>query len=214
MKDPDPRIALLVIGDGRDALRAQAMKTFYREASGFIIQALCPVNDRHHERGFAGSIQEGWQVLQGFDPTFDYVFHIEEDFEFLRPFSIAYMAQILDQDPRLAQVALRRNAVNKPEREAGGVVELNPNAYTEQTTWWANEVGPIHYLEHSLYFTTNPCLYRRELMEQGWPSGSESEGRFTQKLREQGMRFALLGARTSGVWVQHHGKRDRASWGY
>lgn len=158
-------------------------------------------------QGFGGAIRAAWQHLQSID-GYEYVFHLEQDFTFNRAITLDYLAALLDEEPKLAQVALRRQPWNGAEKEAGGVVELRPDAYQER----ASRLG-CAYLEHSMFFTTNPSLYRRTLMAHGWPEHEHSEGFFTLKLMGAGYRFAYWGARDSGEWVHHIGNQ-RAGVGY
>ena len=96
---------------------------------------------------------------------------------------------------------------------AGGIVEQHPDAYADMVG------GDLSWLEHGLFWTTNPCLYRWDLLAFGWPDsrrGVYSETTFHQRLGEAGSppnRYAYWGARDSGVWVQHIGYR-RVGSGY
>lgn len=159
-------------------------------------------------QGFGGAIRTAWTHLAtGPEP---FVFHLEDDFTFNRPVPLTGMAAVLDDQPDLVQVALRRQAWNEHERLAGGVVEQHPDAYTERSDAFGRS-----WLEHSLFFTTNPSLYRRTLCEGGWPSGDRSEGKFTHQILHANplAKFGYWGARDSGEWVTHIGK-ERVGVGY
>ena len=69
------------------------------------------------------------------------------------------------------------------------------------------------FLEHDLFFTTNPSLYRRSLLDNQWPEGPQSEGRFTGWMRDLGYRFAYLGEGSDPPWVHHIGD-ERAGKDY
>jgi hypothetical protein len=207
-----PRVALLVIGDGRDHLRqatvdslAAAIGIDYGDPSsvGRHLVGMVTVDDREHKLGFCGAIQQGWQRLRDAPFEFDYVFHLEEDWLFERPFNLAHLAALLDAEPRLAQVAFRRNAVAPAEKRAGGLVELWPQMYEEKR--WSDGEIVVDYLEHSLYFTTNPSLYRRSLIDSTWPDGPRCEETFGEALVAHGYRFALLGRHADRPWVRHTG---------
>jgi hypothetical protein len=190
------------------------------------------VDDRSHELGFGGAIAAGWRALTDSAWAFDYVLHVEEDWRFDRPVDLVGMAALLDCAPELAQVALRRNAVNPAELAAGGLVELWPDEYTD--AWLDVVVAPaavvsvtsagdalvestirrLHWLEHGLFWTTNPSLYRYELMRHGWPAGARSEEAFTSALKARGHRFAFWGQRADGPWVTHTGDHRRQGAGY
>jgi hypothetical protein len=164
----------------------------------------------HHNegrQGFGGAIQAAWSVLRnGSDAS--HIFHLEDDFTFNRPVDLPGMIEVLDRPgANLAQVALRRQAWNATERRAGGVIEVLPDAYDD------HQSGELHWLEHDLFFTTNPSIYRRALLELGWPTGPDSEGRMTSFLRQLGYRFAYFGRRADPPWVQHIGA-TRVGEGY
>ena len=164
--------------------------------------------------GFGGAIRRAWQWLADHTDT-QYVAHIEDDFIFERRVDLRAMAEVLDSHPYLAQLALRRQPWNDAEIEAGGVVETNPKAYTERGE------GRIHWLEHRLFWTTNPSLFRRPLLDVGWPEGEHSEGQFTHQLLGAGfddipgdkLRFGYWGRRDSPPAVTHIGT-TRVGQGY
>lgn len=166
------------------------------------LDACVIVDDADHEMGFGGAIQAGWEgVLR---TNCDYVFHLEDDFTFNRPVPLAQMRQTLEAKRNLAQVALKRQPWNAEERAAGGIVEQHPGEFQEVRGLWT---------EHERFFTTNPCLYPRWIVEKGWPQGPESEGRFTHRLRDEGLRFAFWGGKFAPPHVEHIGA-ERAGVGY
>lgn len=164
--------------------------------------------------GFTGAIRSAWSHLRAFPGTERFILHLEEDFTFNRPVPLDDMAEVLDAQPQLAQLALRRQPWSDTERQAGGVVELNPGEYLERQTQLADG-RPVAWLEHRLFWTTNVSLYRMSLMaDQDWPDVEHSEGMFTIQLREDpALRFAYWGARNSGEAITHIGHR-RSGTGY
>lgn len=82
-----------------------------------------------------------------------------------------------------------------------------PGEYEDRTD------GTHHWLEHRLFFTTNPSLYRRSLADRRWPDAPDSERKFTDQLRADGRSFAFWGARHDGTWVTHIGDQ-RVGTGY
>lgn len=158
--------------------------------------------------GFGGAIASAWSYLTDIATGVDYVFHLEDDFTFRRPVNLAAMATVLATRPYLAQLALRRQPWNPAEIETGGVVELHPDAYQDCG-------GDGHrWLEHRMFFTTNPSLYRTALCASGWPTGDRSEGVFSARLfSDPDVRCGYWGPRDSGEAVTHIGKA-RAGVGY
>lgn len=212
-------ITLLVITDGRAGLLERTLKTFELGATQEpitrrVIVNDCPANPEHEawidtlgfdvhlrpqpaRRGFAGAIRAGWEAV-GDDTA--YVFHLEDDFVFTRHVDLLAMTRVLDSQPGIVQMALRRQAWNNDEIAAGGVIETHPDQYRDCTDgfhWW---------LEHRMFFTTNPSLYPRWVRDRGWPEGQDSEGRFSHTLFQNAdLCSAYWGKREDPPWVLHTG---------
>jgi hypothetical protein len=220
-------IALLVITDGRVDYLERAVESARECLNGPVTERIMfdDTGDASHRawlaarfpefthihagarQGFGGAISGSWAHLA--ESTCDYVFHLEQDFVFNRPVDLSAMMYVLDTQPHLVQLALRRQPWNPDEAAAGGIVEQHPADYVDCTDgvhWW---------LEHTRFFTTNPSLYRRSLIGRGWPAGAQSEGRFgLDLLRVQPTaRFGFWGTRASGEWVTHIG-HERVGVGY
>lgn len=163
-------------------------------------------------QGFAGAIRYAWQTVLADSPA-THLFHLEDDFTFNRPVNVDDMAKVLDTHPHLAQLALRRQPWNDIERAAGGVVEVNPDAYQE--VLMANSDRMYSWLEHREFWTTNPSLIRTEFIgDHPWPLGPRSEGVYSLSLAaDPDLRFGYWGSRESGEWVHHIGN-DRVGTGY
>lgn len=136
--------------------------------------------------GFGGAIISAWKQLQNDDN--EWVFHLEDDFVFQEVVPLVEMMTVMDQNPHLVQMALRRQAWNEQEKAAGGIVEQDPDSYTERDN------GIHRWLEHTKFFTTNPSLYRKSLtVEHPWPTGNNSEGMY-------GISLFSDGIHKSGYW--------------
>lgn len=224
-------IALLVMTDGRDEYLDQCVGQRTDNLPGFeslisewwmhddtgddtyraALAGRYPDFTQLHEgrrRGFGGAIRHAWERLLQQSQA-EFVLHLEADFLFSREVDLAALVEVLRARPYLVQMALRRQAWNEREHAAGGVVEADPDAYTEVTE------GRHVWLEHRAFFTTNPSLYRLSLCGRGWPSRARSEGLFAQSLwaSDPDLRAGYWGARDSGVWVEHIG-RERVGSGY
>lgn len=123
-----------------------------------------------YRSGFGGAIISAWKQLQIDDNP--WVFHLEDDFVFQEEIDLEKMISVMEKNPHLVQMALKRQPCNQKEWEAGGLIELNPYSYHEHTD------GDSYWLEHRNFFTTNPSLYRKSLTQLGWPVGNNSEGNF------------------------------------
>lgn len=221
-------IALLVVTDGRLDYLEQCIASAEQNLYGSISERWMydDTGDDEHRRwlcgrfpqfihvddgprqGFGGAINAAWRQLVACSVA-SYVFHVEQDFTFNRPVDLDAMTYVLDTHKHLIQLALRRQPWNPAEHAAGGVIEQYPDDYTECTD------GEYQWLEHRRFFTTNPSLYRWQLMTRGWPDGEQSEGRFGFRLMtEDGFaRFGFWGRREDPPAVHHIGQ-ERVGHGY
>lgn len=223
-------IAVIVFTDGRTNVLRRTIESFNAMVSGDIVERWIyddSGNAKQREmlakrypdftlithpsgerQGFAGAVRTGWDALRR-ESIADWVFHLEDDFTFNRPVDLNDLQNVMVKRPNLAQIALLRQAWNPGEIAAGGLLEMNPDAYVPHL-----DRDDREWLEHDLFFTTNPSLYRRSLIDMfDWPAGPESEGRFGMKVREAGFRFAYWGARDDGPLVHHIGQ-SRTGEGY
>jgi hypothetical protein len=163
--------------------------------------------DHQVKRGFCGAVESGWSFIPA---AADYVFHLEDDFVFMRPAFLDRMIAVLDAHPELVQLVLKRQPWNEAEKAAGGIIERDPDSFHEVTD------GSDIWTEHNAFFSTNPSLYRASLpLEVPWPQAPECEGRFTFAIRSQipNARFAFWGAKFDSPWVSHIGTK-RVGNGY
>lgn len=189
-------IALLRIGDGRDDYHDRSFASAVENLPK--VDAVVTVDDRDHKLGFAGAIQQGWEDI--LDLGADYVFHLELDFTFCEPVDLHAMIDLLERQPHLAQVSLKRQPWNERERAAGGIVEADLDDFTEQRD------DQAVWTEHRRYWTTNPSVYSTRWCQLGWPQEPQSEGVFTHMLlTDPLLRFAIWGGRHDPARVTHIG---------
>lgn len=156
--------------------------------------------------GHAETMRDAWTIVDELDP--ELVLHVEDDFLFVEPLELEAMARILELRPPLCQIALRRQAWFPSELRAGGIVEKAPDDFEDRAD------GELRWLEHRRFFTTNPTLYRRDLVELGWPTGARSERRFGELVfADPDVRSGYFGAREEGPRVIHIGD-ERVGHGY
>lgn len=234
-------ITLLVFTDGRPHVLQQTLASAAEHLHGPITERVIVDDSGSNERraalatmypdyrviswgerkGFAGTIAAAWRGITMTPEADPFIFHLEDDFTFERDVDLDEMATVLQHRPELAQMALRRQPVNDVEIAAGGIVEQWPGEYEDK---WQHlpidrtEVGPdtnlVAWLEHRLFWTTNPSLYRSSTCALGWPEQPRSEAAFTaQLLEDPAVRFGYWGARSDQPWVRHIGAR-RAGTGY
>lgn len=199
---PGGTVCLLLISDGREDYLRECLLSAAQHLPAF--DQFVHVEDPDHELGFAGAIQAGWDQVDT-----DYVFHVEQDFVFTERVRIDRMLSELLHHPHLTQLALLRQPWNEAEREAGGIVEMDPTAFKLRK----GKCHPYRWLEHRKFWTTNPSLYPRWIVDRGWPQCPDSEGHFGISL------FADYPRHVAAFWgdgtptVEHIG-RERVGTGY
>lgn len=161
--------------------------------------------------GFDGAYRFIWQL--GKFTNQEYMLVCEDDFTFNKPIDVNTWASPMHLNPNIAQVALVRQPWNEREKLAGGLLR----SWGESSFFQAAGFGrsKVNWLEHTMYFTTNPFICRTALMKTGpdWPTGPDSEGRYGFDLRREGfcgidgedVRFAYLGSFDDEPWVHHIG---------
>ncbi len=220
-------VALLVITDGRDDYLARCLASLHH-LHGDIAEwwmfddtgddaYRAQLADRYPRfrhinggprQGFGGAIRSAWEQV-GKASSADWILHLEQDFTFERFVPLEQMIAVMTARPYLAQMALRRQPWNAAERAAGGIVEQHPHDYTEEH----DALTGASWLEHRRFWTTNPCLYRRSLLDVGWPDRDQSEGHFGLNLFANGtpeapgplVRCGYWGQRSDPPWVTHIG---------
>lgn len=226
-------IDIVIIGDGRDEYLTHCANSLHWLRGN--IKRIWLYDDtgdeqyRHHlktkyptwthinggqRQGCAGAFQQVWKQLAEHTATkgtkSEFFFFIEQDFTFFRLVDLDSMAGLLTERPYLAEVALLRQPWNSEEKRAGGIVQWHPDWYTSMS-----DQSGRQWLEHR-NFTTNPCLFRRSLLNIPWPAhqpGAYSEGIFSHHIHTEGtpevpgdqVRCAYWGPRGSGSWVKHIG---------
>jgi len=179
------------------------------------------VGDGHH--GYTESMERMWRYI-GKRAIAPYVFQTEDDFIFDRDVDLGDLAETMTACPWLAQVALLRDAYYQDERDLepiGNILGWPEPAFTRQG------YNGHYRLEHRLFFTANPSLFRRELTRAiPWPSATQarrvlgrrpdqapsSETAFGKLLfRDPDVRVAFWGE--GEQWVSHIGA-VRAGIGY
>jgi hypothetical protein len=174
----------LIFDDSADPLYREFLNVEYGERWTVLPNA--------RRLGFGGTIRRAWDYLANIwapDAPPRYVFHLEDDFGFDRPVDVVELQAVMEYRPNLVQMALVRQAWSPEEQAAGGVVQRHPDEYVRRTinlipTEAEGRSREVSWLEHRLFFTTNPSIYRRRLCASGWPTEPNSEGLFWHRYRE------------------------------
>ncbi len=158
--------------------------------------------DGHH--GYTGSMRRMWTYLAK-RAKGQFVFATEDDFTYPRPVALEPMIETLRDNPKLAQIALLRDAFYQDEKETGGILGWPEPAFTK-----VGQNGTSR-LEHRLFWTANPSLFRRSITAAPWPLGKHSETLFGKSLLSAGYRFSFWGDHEE---LTRHIGQVRAGSGY
>jgi glycosyltransferase involved in cell wall biosynthesis len=216
VEDTNKTIALLVMTDGRRNYIHQTLASAQSELFGSITHKFIhddSGDETNHEwlrqnfpdftilhrptrQGFGGAINSAWRFLRDYD--FKYVFHLEDDFTFNRPVLLNDMIKVLEENPHVYQMALCRQPWNEQEKKAGGIMQCWPDEYTQQDG----------FVAHKLFFTSNPNLYRKSLVDMwDYPTMIGAESHFATDLLsfDPNIRFGFWGQKYETPWVTHIG---------
>lgn len=150
--------------------------------------------------GYADAVRRAWAAA--LDTEAPWVFWLEDDFVLQRPVDLAAMAHVLTGHPHLTQMVLKRQPWWGNEVAAGGIIECNPQAFTDRTD------GTNTWVEHAEGHWSNPHLVSRKfLAAHEWPTGAWSESRFGQQVLVNGRRSAFWGHSSDEPLVEHIGER-------
>jgi hypothetical protein len=211
------KIALLVMTDGRRDYIGETISSAFYKLDGPITEKWMhdDSGDSDHRqwlearfpsfvhigegprKGFGGAYSFAWKTLASRSKS-DFIFNLEDDFTFNRIIPLEDMAKKLDDNPHVYQMALRRQAWNQEEILVGGVIERWPNNFHQEDGW----------ISHKMFFTTNPNIVRRSLIEtRTYPDVEHSEGHFSLSLlnSDPNALFGYWGQKTDPPWVTHIG---------
>lgn len=209
MTDPkntptSPRIGIGYVSNRGDRYLPGAQASFGRSVDTTGVETTdWVIDDQAGDLGMAGAFQASFdRALAG---GCDYLFHVEEDFVFTSPVRLLDLVTVLERNRYLAQICLLRQPWGQAEERAGGIIALDPPAYTQ--------VEPLDgsgfaWIEHERLFSMNPCLIPRRVLELGWPAGPlgvGNESGFTARTLAAGYRFAYWGRLGDGPRVIHRG---------
>jgi hypothetical protein len=165
----------------------------------------------HHveRRGNAAGMQTALKTVVASGA--DYAFMTEDDFVFNQPVDVMAIARLLDSQPQLAQLVLKRNPVSPAEIAAGGQIEQAPNEFDDYECEYGAWVE-MHPLP-SRVFSCNPMLFRRDAIDAALASGLPMhECGLTDALRARDYRFAYWGKRDGPQMCEHIGTYRLSAW--
>lgn len=155
-----------------------------------------------HRLGFAATVRTAWQAV--IDAGVTHAVHLEEDFTFVQPLDVEALRELLDDQPDLAQLALKRQPVNPVEEAAGGLMGMWPLSARWQRPG---------FVEHIVTFTTNPSLIPARVIRRALANETPlTEPEITRHLLYEGYRFGYVGRLDDPPLVIHIGEHRMAGW--
>lgn len=161
-----PIVQAVVYSDWDANLRPQVAAL--AEEHGFYV-----AGDGHH--GYTAGMARMWMYLRK-RAVGEFVFLAEDDFVYEHDIDLAALIRVLDARPAVSQVALLRHPAYQSEVDKGGVLGWPPETFTPHA------LDDHRWLEHRNFWTANPSLFRRNLVDRPWPVGNSSERLFGNAL--------------------------------
>lgn len=223
------KLILAVIGNGRKNLLDQTIKSaldnlqydFFdyvmindygkQEYSDLLIKEYgdkWTIINHEINQGLSGSIRTLWNYVD--INNIDYIFHLEEDFIFNKSIDINLLVEILSKHRDIAQVALKRQPCNIEELQAGGFMQLDKSKYSEII--YNYKYNSVDLTTHRNFFTLNPSLYPRWVVNLGWQQGW-GEREFGELLfSNPSLKCAYIGSINDSPLVHHTGVYRGENW--
>lgn len=148
--------------------------------------------------GIDKTVQKAWSLLP---VDTEYVWHQENDFEYLEEIKVLPMIKILE-NPTIVQVALVRQPWFDDEKDAGSLLKTRPGRFRQAS------VSNIDVVIHRDHFTHNPSIYKSKWTEQ---LEGYTEYKFKDHLLEKNgvLYFSYLGKLEDAHKIVHIGERKR-----
>lgn len=196
--------SMVIVDDSGDDVYGQWLDDEY--AGGPFDAKVLHIEGEH---GYWRAMQMVWSLARHWDA--DAFAFWEEDFVLHADVDLDVLAEVLEEQQHLTQIALLRQAWFHNEREHGGLIE----ALEAQGQVFAEHTDGVHcWVEHRACFTGNPSLIPRRTFERDWPMGDWSESRFGKLLfAGPRARGAYWGRRSDPPHVEHIG-HQRVGSGY
>jgi len=138
-------------------------------------------------KGLTANLTQAWGALTDED---EWVFHVEEDFV-IHDAPLDAMADVMDANPRVANMVLARQPWNAEERRAGSVLATIPGLI-DRGGWCQHRAG----------FWLNPMVARASLLRSLEPG---VESLLSGQCRERGLSFGYWGGPNDPPRCEHIG---------
>lgn len=154
----------------------------------------------HHaeRRGLGGCFKSSLETI--LTTSADYAFMVEDDTPLIADIDLEAMARVLYEHPNLSQIMLMRPPFNEEERRVGGVYQMTPNEFTEQTD------GTNTWVEHARWYGFQPNLSPRNVIQFMVEKATNFlELGVTEPLLAANQRFAYWGGLNDAPMCSHDG---------
>ena len=217
---PAPIVGAVVITDGRRDAIAATIPSLESRVGPFSERLICDDSGdpdyvgwlaetfptwtvkAHKRLGHGGAV--AYAIREAARMDVDWVFWSEDDIEYLRPVDVPAMVAVMEAQPDLKQLVVKRQAWFPSEVEAGGMIErFDPALFTEHLD------NGSSWIEHRQFYSLQPHLVRRSLLQaMRWPPVPNSEHHFSRRLfRDPRVTSGIWGRRADEPWVRHFGER-------
>jgi hypothetical protein len=152
----------------------------------------------HPERqGMSGGVRTAFATVVR--SGVDYAFATEDDMQIVSDVSLSPMIELLESQPHLCQIGLKRLG-NEQEMAGGGWVEIQPPLYAE------HHAGDLTWIDTDWLFFFSPSLIPRRIMEFALANVSVFlETEIMDALRPQGYRSSFIGGMYDPPLCRHVG---------
>lgn len=222
-----PVVGAIVITDGRRECIARTIPSLEQMVGPFAERVIADDSGDPDYVAWLGETFPGWRVAahprlghgkavayaiaEAARMDVDWVFWSEDDIEYQRPVDVAAMVRVMDGEPDLKQMVVKRQAWFPSEVEAGGMIErFDPALFIEHSD------NGSSWIEHRQFYSLNPHLVSRDLLKViRWPAVGNSEHLFSRRLfsRSRVAKCGIWGAKADPPWVMHVGA-ERIGVGY
>lgn len=210
-------LAWIVLTDGRKEFLEQSIPSFQNNLIGdFSYKIILDdsgdrnyrawLKDRFPEfdlyisaepkRGYTKAMRRFWHVVK--ETKADYVFHQEDDFLLKQQINCNDLISVLEANPHLTQMALRRQAWFENEIRDGGMLET---LVKNGAKFEAKNKDGFTWLEQRTFWTCNPNIHPTWVEQKvEWPATKWSEYNFSRAIYKKDRSYR------GGIWGRWRAK--------
>lgn len=164
----------------------------------------------HHETklGMCENIRQLWRAVPA---GMEYIQHLEEDFELLKPVDLGEIQWVMAHRPVLGQIWLMRQPWYASEVAVGSVFKhlvLRDGAHGWKGMWVDRGDKILMWTEcqEGIFWSHNPCLYRANMLVMRYPTAPLCEDAMARIMFYAGKRSAFWGSPDEDPYTRHIGE--------